>query len=52
MLFIHTLLCYLYIFTYVLYIYIYIYILRRDDRKNLNNLIINICGYLIINDEK
>ena len=27
-------------------------ILNGDDRRNLNNLIINICDYLIINDEK
>ena len=27
-------------------------ILNVDDRKNLNNLIINVCDYLIINDEK
>ena len=27
-------------------------ILNGDDRKNLNNLIINISGYLIIIDEK
>lgn len=35
----------------MLYIYLYI-ILNEDDRKNLNNLIINIYDYLIINDEK
>ena len=35
----------------MLYMYLYM-ILDGNDRKNLNNLIINICGYLIINNEK
>lgn len=35
----------------MLYMYLYM-ILNGDDRKNLNNLIINICDYLIINYEK
>ena len=39
-------------YLYMLYMYLHIEIIDRDNRKNLNNLIINIYGYLIINDKK